>query len=53
MAKYDLKNSEEVQEYLKNLHIEYQFGCLNEKKPEGNEIVNNSNLIFYNILYFW
>ncbi|KYN50217.1 PREDICTED: cytochrome c oxidase assembly factor 7 homolog [Cyphomyrmex costatus] len=31
---YDLKNEEEVKEYLKNLHIEYQFGCYNEKKPE-------------------
>lgn len=53
MAGYDLKSSEEIQEYLKNLHIEYQFGCLNEKKPEGNEIINDSNLIFYNILCFW
>jgi hypothetical protein len=24
-----------VQEYLKNLHIEYQFGCLSEKKANG------------------
>lgn len=32
---YDLKNEEDVKEYLKNLHIEYQFGCYSEKKPEG------------------
>ncbi|XP_067206310.1 cytochrome c oxidase assembly factor 7 homolog [Linepithema humile] len=31
---YDLKNEEDVKEYLKNLHIEYQFGCYSEKKPE-------------------
>ncbi|XP_020279040.1 cytochrome c oxidase assembly factor 7 homolog [Pseudomyrmex gracilis] len=31
---YDLKNEEDVKEYLKNLHIEYKFGCYSEKKPE-------------------
>ncbi|XP_028047691.1 LOW QUALITY PROTEIN: uncharacterized protein LOC105834862 [Monomorium pharaonis] len=31
---YDLKNEEDVKEYLKNLHIEYQYGCYSEKKPE-------------------
>ncbi|KAL0116794.1 hypothetical protein PUN28_010011 [Cardiocondyla obscurior] len=31
---YNLKNEEDVKEYLKNLHIEYQFGCYSEKKPE-------------------
>ena len=35
MAGYNFKDEKEVQEYLKNLHIEYQFGCLSEKKPEG------------------
>ncbi|KAK9305838.1 hypothetical protein QLX08_003336 [Tetragonisca angustula] len=34
MAGYNFKDEKEVQEYLKNLHIEYQFGCLSEKKPE-------------------
>ncbi|XP_016920806.1 cytochrome c oxidase assembly factor 7 homolog [Apis cerana] len=43
MAKYDLKSSEEVQEYLKNLHIEYQFGCLNEKKPEVCHLLGDYN----------
>ncbi|XP_025156551.1 uncharacterized protein LOC105186426 [Harpegnathos saltator] len=31
---YNLKDEEEVKEYLKNLHIEYQFGCHSEKRPE-------------------
>lgn len=35
MAGYNLKDVDEVKEYLKNLHIEYQFGCLNEKRPDG------------------
>ncbi|XP_046489427.1 cytochrome c oxidase assembly factor 7 homolog [Neodiprion pinetum] len=34
MAGYNLKSPEEVKEYLKNLHIEYKFGCLSEKNPE-------------------
>ncbi|XP_053984756.1 cytochrome c oxidase assembly factor 7 homolog [Hylaeus volcanicus] len=34
MAFYNLKSEEEVKEYLKNLHIEYKFGCYSEKKPE-------------------
>jgi hypothetical protein len=32
---YNLKEEKDVQEYLKNLHIEYQFGCLSEKKANG------------------
>lgn len=46
MAGYDLKNGDEVEEYLKNLLIEYQFGCLSEKKPEGKvaRIVIDYNL---------
>ncbi|KAK9500793.1 hypothetical protein O3M35_001989 [Rhynocoris fuscipes] len=31
---YDLKSEEEVKEYIKNLGIEYRFGCFKEKKPE-------------------
>lgn len=34
MAGYNLKDSEDVEEYLKNLYTEYQFGCLSEKNPE-------------------
>lgn len=31
---YDLKNEEDVKEYLHNLHIEYKFGCYSERNPE-------------------
>ncbi|XP_066903853.1 cytochrome c oxidase assembly factor 7 homolog isoform X2 [Halyomorpha halys] len=31
---YNLKNEEEVKEYIKNLGTEYRFGCFSEKKPE-------------------
>lgn len=34
MAGYNLKSEEEVKEYLKNLYIEYKFGCYSEKNPE-------------------
>ena len=33
----DLKKEEEVQEYIKNLGIEYRFGCYHEKDPKGRE----------------
>lgn len=32
---WDLKNEEDVKEYLENLGTEYRFGCLSEKKPDG------------------
>ena len=32
---WDLKNEEEVKQYLDNLGTEYRFGCLSEKNPEG------------------
>ncbi|XP_026673282.1 cytochrome c oxidase assembly factor 7 homolog [Ceratina calcarata] len=41
MAGYNLKNKEELEEYLKNLHIEYQFGCLSEKNPEVCHLLAN------------
>ncbi|KAF9803841.1 hypothetical protein SFRURICE_013118 [Spodoptera frugiperda] len=31
---YDLKQEEEVKEYIENLGIEYRFGCYKEQKPE-------------------
>ncbi|CAK9811426.1 Cytochrome c oxidase assembly factor 7 homolog [Anthophora plagiata] len=34
MAGYNLKDENEIKEYLKNLHIEYMFGCKSEKNPE-------------------
>ena len=30
----DLKNEEEVKEYLENLVTEYRFGCYHEKNPK-------------------
>ncbi|KAF6202051.1 hypothetical protein GE061_004448 [Apolygus lucorum] len=31
---YDLKNEDDVKQYVQNLGTEYRFGCFNEKKPE-------------------
>lgn len=31
---YDLKQEDDVKEYIENLGIEYRFGCFKEKKPE-------------------
>lgn len=31
---FNLKNEDEVKEYLENLGTEYRFGCYHEKKPE-------------------
>lgn len=31
---YDLKQEEDVKEYIENLGVEYRFGCYKEKKPE-------------------
>lgn len=32
---FDFKKEEDVKEYLKNLEIQYNFGCLEERNPEG------------------
>lgn len=32
---YDFKKEEDVKEYIKNLGIEYRFGCFNEKDPQS------------------
>jgi hypothetical protein len=32
---WDLKNEEEVKEFSDKVGHDYRFGCLNEKKPEG------------------
>jgi hypothetical protein len=32
---FDLKNYDEVETYLKNLHIEFSFQCYGEKQPDG------------------
>ena len=31
----DLKNEEDVKDYLERLGIEYRFGCYHEKNPKG------------------
>ena len=46
---YDFKDEGEVKEFIKNLGIEYRFGCYSEKKPEGTDITSLSKLIFYKI----
>lgn len=38
---FNLKSEEEVKEYLKNLYTEYKFGCLSEKRPEGESERHN------------
>lgn len=43
---YDLKNEDDVKEYLKNLLIEYNFGCFSEKKGDGK-------LISTFVMAFW
>ncbi|XP_043250454.1 cytochrome c oxidase assembly factor 7 homolog isoform X1 [Colletes gigas] len=40
---YNLKDAEEVKEYLKNLYIEYQFGCYSEKNPEVCHLLGDYN----------
>lgn len=35
MAAYDFKKKEDIEQFLKNLFTEYNFGCLSEKNPEG------------------
>lgn len=36
---YDLTKEEDAKLFVKNLGIEYRFGCYQEKKPEGNSII--------------
>ena len=38
----DLKDEEEVKDYLERLGIEYRFGCYYEKDPKGNGFRKNS-----------
>ncbi|XP_076645060.1 uncharacterized protein LOC143354682 [Halictus rubicundus] len=38
---YNLKDPEEVKEYLKNLHIEYKFGCYSEKNAEACHLLGD------------
>jgi len=36
---YNLEDKEETKEYLKNLGIEYRFGCFSEKQPESCQLL--------------
>ncbi|KAK2588713.1 hypothetical protein KPH14_001603 [Odynerus spinipes] len=40
---YNLKDAEEVKEFLKNLHIEYKFGCYSEKNAEVCHLLADFN----------
>lgn len=42
---YNFKKEEDVKEYIKNLGIEYRFGCLSEKDPQSKLKISVS-LIF-------
>ena len=42
---YDMKNEEDVKEFIDNLGIEYRFGCFSEKKPQ-------STFLFYIFVIF-
>jgi len=35
---YDFKKEEDVKEYIKNLGIEYRFGCFSEKDAQSKFI---------------
>ena len=43
----DLRNSQEVQEYVDNLGIEYRFGCFREKNPKGITSKMSSFLLLF------
>uniref|UniRef100_A0A1B6DXD8 Cytochrome c oxidase assembly factor 7 n=1 Tax=Clastoptera arizonana TaxID=38151 RepID=A0A1B6DXD8_9HEMI len=38
---FDFKSAEEVQDYLKNLSIEYRFGCYKENNPEACHLLGD------------
>lgn len=40
-AGVDLKDSEEVADYLENLGIEYRFGCYHEKDPKACHLLGD------------
>lgn len=41
MSGFDLKNEEEVKEYLENLGIEYRFGCYHEKRADACQLLGD------------
>jgi hypothetical protein len=38
---YDLRDEEQVKEYLDNIEIEYTFHCFGEKAPDGKSYGDN------------
>lgn len=38
-SEYDLRDENQVKEYLKNVLVEYQFSCFKEKDPTGLGII--------------
>ncbi|XP_022658893.1 cytochrome c oxidase assembly factor 7 homolog [Varroa destructor] len=38
---YNMKDEEEVKQFLENLGIEYRFACLKEKKPDGCHLLGD------------
>lgn len=47
---YDFKSEKDVKEYIKNLGIEYKFGCLSEKDPQSKILITFDILFLLIIL---
>lgn len=45
---YDFKKEEDVKEYIKNLGIEYRFGCFSENDPQSTSTFRESVSVFCN-----
>lgn len=46
-SEYDLRDENQVKEYLKNVLVEYQFSCFKEKDPTGLALnLFNRNISF-------
>lgn len=44
---YDFKSEKDVKEYIKNLGIEYRFGCLSEKDPQSKILITFDIQFFF------
>lgn len=45
-SEYDLRDENQVKEYLKNVLVEYQFSCFKEKDPTGFALNLFRNILF-------
>lgn len=45
-SEYDLRDENQVKEYLKNVLVEYQFSCFKEKDPTGLALNLFRNILF-------